>query len=100
MDENLQHKKVIIGLFEATETTDQALAKISKKIIAYVKDEGANLNSMTITFKYVVNCEVLGLDFFFNGTYFGSTISKTYQYITTEKKVLRKNLKYVSIKFT
>jgi hypothetical protein len=37
-----------------------------KKTIAYVKDEGANLNSTTTTLKFVVHCEVLGLEKSFN----------------------------------
>jgi hypothetical protein len=50
LDENWQPKKVTIGLFEATETIGQTLAKnlkelldsygLSKKIIAYVNKEG------------------------------------------------------------
>jgi hypothetical protein len=46
-----------IGLFEAIKTTNQTLTKnltklldqyqLSKKIIAYVKDEGSNSNAMT-----------------------------------------------------
>jgi hypothetical protein len=51
---------------------------LSKKIIVYVKDEGVDLNSMTPTFKYVVNCEVLGLEESYNGTCFGHAFSKTY----------------------
>ncbi len=69
-----------------------------KKIIAHVKNEGANLNFMTTTLKFVVNCEILGLDESFNGTYFGHAILKTYQYVTTEEKVCKK-FKIVSIKF-
>jgi ribosomal protein L6P/L9E len=34
----------------------------------YVKDEGANLNSMTTTFKSIVNCVVLGLEESYNPT--------------------------------
>jgi hypothetical protein len=77
-----------IGLLEAIETTSQTLIRnlrklmdsygLSKKIIVYVKDEGANLNSMTITFKFVVNCEVLGLEESFNGTCFGHAFFNTY----------------------
>ncbi len=62
---------MIIGLFETIETTRQALAKkltklldkygLRKKIIAYVKDEGSNLNAMTSALKFVVNCEYLRL---------------------------------------
>jgi hypothetical protein len=32
------------------------------KIIAYVKDEGPNLNTMTIALKLIIKCEILGLD--------------------------------------
>jgi len=31
---------------------------VRKKIVAYVKDEGANLNAMKITLKFVGVCEV------------------------------------------
>jgi hypothetical protein len=50
---------------------------LNKKIIAYVKNEGTNLNSMTTTFTFFVNCEVLGLEESFNGTCFGHAFSKT-----------------------
>jgi len=71
---------------------------LSKKIIAYVKDEGTNLNFVTITLKFVANCEVLGLEESFNGIYFGHAFSKACEYATIENKVC-KDLKYVSIKF-
>jgi hypothetical protein len=61
-----------IGLFYAIETTNQALANhltklfdqdgLKRKIIAYVKDEGSNLNVMIIALRSIVKCEVLGLD--------------------------------------
>jgi hypothetical protein len=51
---------------------------LSKKIIAYVKDEGKNLNYMTIDLKSIVNCEILSLEESFNGTCFGHAFSKTY----------------------
>jgi hypothetical protein len=66
---------------------------LRKKIIAYVK--GANLNFMTTSFKFVVNCEVLGLEKNFNDTCFGHAFSKTY--VTVEERVC-KNLMFVSIK--
>jgi hypothetical protein len=88
LDENWQPKKVTIGLFEIIKTTSQALARnlrklldsygLGKKIIAYIKGEGENLNSMTTTLKYVVNYEVLGLEESFNGTCFGHTFFRTY----------------------
>jgi hypothetical protein len=34
---------------------------LRKKIIVYVKDEGYNLNTMIITLKSIVSCDVLGL---------------------------------------
>jgi len=56
--------------FEAIETIGQTLVLkklfnqygLKNKIIAYVKDEGSNLNTMTITLKSIVKCEVLGID--------------------------------------
>jgi hypothetical protein len=85
LDENWQPKKVTIGLFEATKS--QTLVKnlkklldssgLSKKIIAYVNNEGENLNSMTTILKSIINCEVLGLEESFNGISFGYAFSKT-----------------------
>ncbi len=34
---------------------------LREKIVSYVKDEGSNLNTMTITLKSIVNCNILGL---------------------------------------
>jgi type IV pilus biogenesis protein CpaD/CtpE len=63
---------ITIRLFEANETIGQAMARnlielldqynLRKKIVAYVKDKGANLNAMTIALKFVVNCEVLSME--------------------------------------
>lgn len=38
--------------------------------MAYVKDEGSNINSMNDVLKLVVNCETLGLEESYKGTYF------------------------------
>jgi hypothetical protein len=64
-------------LFEAIKTIGQTLANnltklfnwygLRNKIIAHVKDKGSNLNTMTIALKFVVKCEVLGLDESFQG---------------------------------
>jgi hypothetical protein len=53
-------------------TTRQVLAKnliallneygLKKTIVAYVKNEGANLNAMTMALKSMVGCEILSLD--------------------------------------
>jgi hypothetical protein len=68
------------------------------KIIAYVKNEGSNLNTMVSVFKVVVKCEVLGLKENFQGTCLEHVFSKACQYATNNEKVC-KGLKYVSIKF-
>jgi hypothetical protein len=34
---------------------------LRKQIIVYVKDEGFHLNIMTITLKFIISCDVLGL---------------------------------------
>jgi hypothetical protein len=41
---------------------------LRKKIIAYVKDEGSNLNAMITTLKAIVNYEYFGLEKNFQGT--------------------------------
>jgi hypothetical protein len=103
-----QPKQVTIGLFEAIEFIKQALANnltklfdqygLRNKIIAYVKDEGSNLNTMTIAFKSIVKCEVFGFDESFQGACFGDVFSKACQYVTIDKKNY-KNFKFISIKF-
>jgi hypothetical protein len=104
-----QPKQVTISLFEATKITRQALTNnltklldqfgLRNKIIAYVKDVGSNLNTLTIVLKFVVKCEVLGLDEFFFNVFFCHVFSKACQYATINEKVC-KNLKFVSIKST
>ncbi len=50
----------------------------SRKIIfAYVKDEGSNMNVMTIILKFIMSHECLGLEESFQGSYFGHGFSKT-----------------------
>jgi len=104
LDGNWKPNKVTIGLFETTKTIGQTLARnlnelldsynLRKKIIIYVKDEGANLNAMTMALKIVINYDVLELEESFNGTCFGCAFSKTCQHATIEKKIC-KNLKFV-----
>jgi hypothetical protein len=52
---------------------------------------------MTITLKYVVKCEVFGLDESFQDTHFGHVFS-TCQYATTIEKIC-KNLKFFFNKY-
>jgi hypothetical protein len=103
---NWKPKHIIFGLFEIVKTTWQALARnlielldaygLRNMIIAYVKHEGSNLNTLTNVLKFVIKCETLGLKESFQGTYFGHVFSKACQYATINDKVC-KNLKYVSI---
>jgi hypothetical protein len=68
----LETKHVILGLFEIVETIGQTLAinliellvtyVLRNKIIAYVKDEGSNLNTLTNVLNFVVKCETLSLE--------------------------------------
>ncbi len=102
-------KHITTSLFEAFETLVQALAKklqnlleqydFTKKIITYAKDEGANLNTMTIALKLIVNCEAWGVMENFQGTYFGHAFFKACQYAIV-KEIISKGLIYVSIKST
>jgi hypothetical protein len=64
-------KHITVGLFKTFETLGQTLTRIledlleqyglTKNILAYVKNKGANLNTMTIALKLVVSCEALGV---------------------------------------
>jgi hypothetical protein len=63
-----------------------------------VKDEGANMNTMTTTLKSIVNYESLSVMECSQGTYFEHACSKAYQYAIVEEKI-SKGLKYVSLKF-
>jgi len=67
------------------------------EIIAYVKDEGSNLNTMTIALKSIISCDMLGLEENFQCNCFGHAFFKACQYVTIEEKVC-KYLQYVSIK--
>ncbi len=70
---------------------------LRKKIVAYVKDEGANLNAMTTTQKSMVNYEVLGMEESFQGTCFGHAFFKACQYGIAEEFIY-KNLKHIYFK--
>jgi hypothetical protein len=72
---------MIIRLFEAMkianhETLDKNMTKLfdqyglKRKIIYFFKDERSHLNTMTITLKSIVRCEILSLDKRFKGTCF------------------------------
>jgi hypothetical protein len=87
-------KHVTLGLFETNETIMQALPEN----LAYVKDERSNLNTVIITLKFIVNCELLGLEESYHGCCFGHLFSKTCQH-GTSNEIFCIRLKHVSIKF-
>jgi hypothetical protein len=97
-------KRITIGLLEASKTSSQTFARnlqdlskqygSTKKIFIYVKDEDANLNTMTITLKLIVSCEALGAMKSFQGIWFEHAFSKACQYVTTKERIF-KGLKYV-----
>jgi hypothetical protein len=71
IDDTWQLHHVTIGLFEVPNTIGATLFEIVKpllaqyqlikKIVAYMKDEGSNLNILASTFLQVVNYELLQL---------------------------------------
>jgi len=73
----LETKHVTLGLVETIETIRHTLIRnfielldaygLRNKIIAYVKDEGSNVNTLINALKFVVKCETLGLDESFQG---------------------------------
>jgi hypothetical protein len=88
-----------IGIFEAIETTWQALVVnlnnlldsfgLRKKIITFVKDEGANLNAMTLALRSIMSCDILRLEESFNGSCLKHVFSKACQYGIVEDKVYK-----------
>jgi hypothetical protein len=66
------------------------------KIIAYVKDEGFNLQTCVIVLNFIVSCNSLGLLKPFDSLCFGHALSKVCQYATINEKVFA-NLNYASI---
>ncbi len=47
-----------------------------KNHFAYMKDERPNLNTMTIVFKFVINCDILGVEESFQKKWFGHAFCK------------------------
>jgi hypothetical protein len=52
--------------------------KFTHTIITYVKDEGSNLNTLTVIAYIIVSCESLQLETPFVGVCFGHVMSKAY----------------------
>jgi len=104
---NWETKHVTICLFEMINTCGITMAPkledmldmfiLTKKIIAYVKDNGSNLHTCANALNFVVSCSNLGLLEPFDGSCFGHAFLKECQYIITYDKVCI-CLNYASIK--
>jgi hypothetical protein len=57
------------------------------KVIAYVKDEGANLNTLIIRLTSIISCVPLQLSQPHVAIYYGHAMSKCCQYATNDLKV-------------
>jgi hypothetical protein len=70
---------------------------LTDKVIAYVKDEGINLNSFTTALTFIVSCEPLQLPQPFVIFCFGHVMAKACQYVANQTKV-GVGIKEVSLK--
>jgi len=97
LNHDWEHGHGSIGLVETTKTSRVAMAiqvnevltsyGLNVKIMAYVKDEGNNINTMTSALTFVVSCELLRLTMPFRGSCWGHAIYKCCQYVTNDTKV-------------
>jgi hypothetical protein len=70
----------------------------TQKKLAYVKDEGFNLQTYDQAIKLMVSCGDLGIVEPFDSFYYGHALSKVCQYATSYDKVVH-GLHYPSIKY-
>ena len=99
IDDCWEPRHVTVGLFEAHDTSGVAIAEIvkplldefqlTKKIIAWVKDEGSNLTTLERALQLTVSCDVLDIKQPYAGACFGHVMSKACQYATDDDKVCR-----------
>jgi hypothetical protein len=88
---------VIIGIFEVSNTSSAAMENgvrilldsfgLLTKVIAYVKDERSNLNTITYTLTFVLSCYSLQLACPFVSSCFGHAMSKVAQYANGDTNV-------------
>ncbi len=88
---------ITIDFFEIVDTFGNAMALqvndvlakygFNTQIIAYVKDERGNINTMTNALTFIVSCETLSLQTPFVGSCCGHAMSKCIQYATNDVKV-------------
>jgi len=88
---------VTMGIFEVHNIASVAMANQVKlllysfslldKVIAYVKDERSNLNTLTFALTFLISCFALQLTCPFVGLCFGHAMSKATQYATKDNEV-------------
>ncbi len=88
---------IIVGIFEVHEALRATMVIQSKdlfahydlldKVIAYVKDEGANLNTFTITLSSIMSCVPLLLPQPYVINCYEYAMSKCYQYAINDFKM-------------
>lgn len=98
----------VIMVFTSNDYTRHKLARQSNamiesfsftsNILCYVKDEGINLENMTMALKSVILCESLSFLAPFDGACFEYVMSKGVQYASNDNKV-SKDLTLVNVKF-
>jgi len=108
IDDCWEPRHLTVGLFEVHDTSGVALAEIvkllldefqlTKKILAWVKDEGSNLTTLERALQLTVSCDVLDMKQPHVGTCFGHVMSKACQYAIDDEKVCREMTK-LSLRF-
>jgi hypothetical protein len=88
---------IIIGIFEVHETSNVAMVvklrdlfawyELLDKVTAYVKDEGANLNTLIIRLTSIISCVPLQLPQPHVAICYGHAMLKCCQYATNDLKV-------------
>ncbi len=63
--------------------------ELKRKIVAYVKDDGCNLNIVVTTLKSIISCDVLGLEGF-QGICFDHEFFKVCKYMQQHMKKFTK----------
>jgi hypothetical protein len=100
---------VIVGLLKTIDSSKVVMAlqvkdplssyNLLNKLIAYVKQKGGNLSSLTQILTLVVSCGPLGLVIPWQGLCFGHAFNKTCQYACNDTKV-SVSFKEVNLKAT
>jgi hypothetical protein len=108
LSNNWEAKHITIKLFEVSNFSGVAMVRrlqqlldkfsLTQKILAYVKDEGSNLQTYANVLNYVVSCVNLAMMEPFDGSCFGHALPKVCHYAINEK--VAQGLSYASIKPT